>query len=300
MDDSRFDLWARVLGNRPSASRRELIGILMGAALVTLVGGDAIAKGKKKKKKKKSKNTPVIEGPCGSNQQLCNGSCRDLHTDFGHCGMCNHPCFSGEVCSGGICRPGCPSGIACNTFCCNNGETCQQGICGRPGPPPPPSPPSPPPPPQSESDPYCWSEPNLTFGGSRRWAQTFISNTSTSIAGFECLVETSTEDDEFTLELRTLGAGGVPSNTVVAAATVIVEQDGQTQLLGSFGEAVELDAGNGYAFVITLIDGNVLTPRGRNGNICPQQRLYFDASATGNFVLHDTAYDMIFASLFIN
>ena len=52
MDDSRFDLWARVLGNRPSASRRELIGILMGAALVTLVGGDAIAKGKKKKKKK--------------------------------------------------------------------------------------------------------------------------------------------------------------------------------------------------------------------------------------------------------
>lgn len=176
-----------------------------------------------------------------------------------------------------------------------------QGVCRRPGPPPPssPPPPPPPPPPLGESDPFCWDDPDLTFGGSRRWAQAFVSNTTSSIAGFECLVETSSEGDEFALELRALAASGAPSSNVIASATVMVEEDGQTQLLGSFDEAVSLVAGTGHAFSITLIDGDVLTPRGRNGNICPQQLLYFDASAHGAFILHDTAFDMIFASLSI-
>ena len=50
---------------------------------------------------------------------MCDGRCRDLHTDAGHCGSCGHSCdqAQGQVCSAGECQL-CPTGTT------KTGETC--------------------------------------------------------------------------------------------------------------------------------------------------------------------------------
>lgn len=100
--------------------------------------------------------TPVDTGPnCGVGSTLCGASCVDTHSSNLHCGACDHPCATGEVCSNGTCSVQCTAGLsectsggtdggqlrACvnlasdsaNCGMCNNicpaGQRCSNGTC---------------------------------------------------------------------------------------------------------------------------------------------------------------------------
>jgi hypothetical protein len=76
----------------------------------------------------------------------CDEQCRDLETDEAHCGACNEPCPSVQVCQGGECV--CPSGDFCSNHCvnldndiahcggcdsaCGADQTCTDGTCTGP------------------------------------------------------------------------------------------------------------------------------------------------------------------------
>jgi hypothetical protein len=52
----------------------------------------------------------VVIGDCAGDLEDCDGVCVDLQTHPDHCGACGNPCPPGGVCSGGLCRFGCPPG----------------------------------------------------------------------------------------------------------------------------------------------------------------------------------------------
>lgn len=50
----------------------------------------------------------------------CDGECLDVQRDPDHCGRCDHPCGSGDVCSAGVCDDECgPGEIGCSGSCVN-------------------------------------------------------------------------------------------------------------------------------------------------------------------------------------
>lgn len=73
---------------------------------------------------------PVCEGA----QLLCGEACIDPDTDLDHCGGCDSPCATGEVCSGGQCTIACGEGLTlCDGACVdlsNDDEHC--GDCENP------------------------------------------------------------------------------------------------------------------------------------------------------------------------
>jgi hypothetical protein len=77
---------------------------------------------------------------------LCGDACVDPSTDVDHCGGCDRPCASGEVCSGGECTVACGEGLTrCDGACvdtsvdvehcggcsspCAADEACESGSC---------------------------------------------------------------------------------------------------------------------------------------------------------------------------
>jgi len=92
-------------------------------------------------------STPFDAGPmCPTGQAFCDGACRDLTVDPGHCGGCAVSCTAGSVCASGVCMLSCPGGTtgcggscvdtasdeancgACGTIC-RAGEACMAGTC---------------------------------------------------------------------------------------------------------------------------------------------------------------------------
>lgn len=88
---------------------------------------------------------------CGSGQTFCSGTCRDLSTDPRNCGGCGNACSvlgsGADACNGGVCVDSCAiTGNSClvgyfdydGDVCsinsltgtpCENGGTCQDGVC---------------------------------------------------------------------------------------------------------------------------------------------------------------------------
>jgi hypothetical protein len=81
---------------------------------------------------------------CPEGQVACNDLCTDVKTNVAHCGACNSPCKSGQICENGSCTcPGisCPSGATqdpndCQCKCPQptvpggTSEICGNGCCG--------------------------------------------------------------------------------------------------------------------------------------------------------------------------
>lgn len=97
-----------------------------------------------------------IEPPrCREDEHRCAAQCFNIMTDNMHCGACNSPCASGEVCSQGTCVAACPvTETSCNQcdlyngcrpncvdtntnvrhcggcgITCNFGQVCSGGVC---------------------------------------------------------------------------------------------------------------------------------------------------------------------------
>jgi len=72
-------------------------------------------------------------GPCATGQSLCADGCVDLQTSATNCGMCGRTCPSGASCVMGICQATC--GLAGLSCCagnvCEEGTTCNAGMCVR-------------------------------------------------------------------------------------------------------------------------------------------------------------------------
>lgn len=77
---------------------------------------------------------------CGVGVLACGAECVDTNTDVRHCGDCDSPCVSGEVCTAGVCEPACPVGqTECASGCFDTdsdarhcggcGVVCASGIC---------------------------------------------------------------------------------------------------------------------------------------------------------------------------
>jgi hypothetical protein len=55
-------------------------------------------------------DAPIPDTGCPSGRISCGGTCVDTSTNHEHCGACNQPCETTEVCSGGSCIVECPPG----------------------------------------------------------------------------------------------------------------------------------------------------------------------------------------------
>ena len=69
---------------------------------------------------------------CGPDLTECSGVCVDTDTDPGHCGGCDSPCESDEVCSAGTCVADCPAGtVNCSGSCVDTDtDVLHCGGCG--------------------------------------------------------------------------------------------------------------------------------------------------------------------------
>ncbi|MBL8680687.1 MAG: hypothetical protein JNK05_16025 [Myxococcales bacterium] len=77
---------------------------------------------------------PDVPLMCGAIPMMaCGGECVDIFTNSAHCGACNVPCGSGQVCMGGVCMMPCPAGQArCAGACVDTSSSSAHcGMCGR-------------------------------------------------------------------------------------------------------------------------------------------------------------------------
>src|SRR5690348_10928785 len=57
-------------------------------------------------------------GACPAGEVLCGAVCTDLQSSLSHCGACDAPCATGEVCSRGACGNTCSGGTTlCGDVC---------------------------------------------------------------------------------------------------------------------------------------------------------------------------------------
>lgn len=190
--------------------------------------------------------------------------------------------------------------VKCGKACCPDGQACLNGQCGAPPPsPPPPPPPSPPPPPPPPGpNPACQGPLSQTLGGFRRFAQAFTAERTGLLAAAQCQVTGLAGGEDFTLEIRTLDGDGVPTATILAVDTLsdapAVSDPNALELRAVFDPPAPVETGVGYAFVVTIGEGQLYRIFTRNGNDCPDQQLFADPTANGTFL--ETAKNMDFAA----
>jgi hypothetical protein len=121
MDGPQFDDFARKLTGL--ASRRRVLGGLLGVAAGAMVAGEAGAQVRRATCRSAStgctRNAQCCSGLCATSRSLprnrrnrcvcpsdlatCGGGCVDLATDESHCGACGEACDTGAMCISGVC-----------------------------------------------------------------------------------------------------------------------------------------------------------------------------------------------------
>ena len=141
MDDRAFDALTRSLA-QPAARRGALKALLGGAVFATLtaLGAEEAAARCGRVGQKCDGNRDCCQHAecsrrkvrtcvCKNGFTNCGGRCRDLNTSRQHCGTCNNPCLSNEICqSKDCCRP---SFTPCDDVCTANSNctACCSGFC---------------------------------------------------------------------------------------------------------------------------------------------------------------------------
>jgi len=164
---------------------------------------------------------------------------------------------------------------------------------------------TPPATPAPGSNPVCAVPPNLGFGNSLRFAQTFTAERTGQLVAAQVQVSQLSGGEAITFEIRTLGGAGVPTATVLASATLadlpaLLPGQG-LPLAGIFAPPAPVSTGVGYALVVTLVDpgaGKDLHLVGSEGDACAGQ-LFRDAKANETFTALPDRDILFFASIVV-
>jgi hypothetical protein len=162
-------------------------------------------------------------------------------------------------------------------------------------------------PPPPGANPACTVVPDTGFSNARRFAQTFIAQRSGQLAVAQCEVSSLFGGEAISFEIRTLDDAGVPTETVLATATLsdlpaFISSGQGLPLAGIFDPPAPISTGVGYALVLTLVadgagDGE-LHLNGAEGDLCAGQ-LFEDTDADGTFVERQQRDILFFASIVV-
>ena len=138
----------------------------------------------------------------------------------------------------------------------------------------------------------CPGPAELNFFDSLRSAQTFTAPISGQLTSAQIEIA-SRVDNDFTVEIRPLDGGGVPTASVLASARIENVAVGLQTLTATFAAPPSVQAGIGYALVVTADPGQIYAVLLRTGDDCPGQ--FFADSAVKNTFVPVNALDMIFS-----
>jgi hypothetical protein len=153
---------------------------------------------------------------------------------------------------------------------------------------------------QGTLDANCPGPREFTFGtmsgGASRFAQSFTVGITGEITSAQVEVTKSGTAGDYRLDINEVGAGGVPTNTVLASATIpdAAVPAGDSIITGSFASPPQVNAGQEYALIVTRPASSGLGVGTRTGNDCPG-RLFFSMTQTGVFAPLGDTYDLIIA-----
>jgi Ca2+-binding RTX toxin-like protein len=118
-------------------------------------------------------------------------------------------------------------------------------------------------------------------------AQTFTAEKSGRLTTVEVRVYDFGGEAGLVMEIRTVGASGAPTQTVLASTTIPASQIGSgrtNEVTGIFDPGVEVEAGQQYALVLRATERGLLVWRGAVRNPCPGgQTYFFDRGGIGHF-----------------
>jgi hypothetical protein len=133
-------------------------------------------------------------------------------------------------------------------------------------------------------------------GGNGRTAQTFtVINTGSLTSAQMEVIKAMGSTGDYILQIVAVDGSGVPTNTVLASATIPNDTvpTGESTITGNFATPVAVTAGQQYAVLVTRPSSTNLNVSARFGDDCPGAR-FSSASQTGAFT-EDPGTDHIFA-----
>jgi hypothetical protein len=135
-----------------------------------------------------------------------------------------------------------------------------------------------------------------TAGANARFAQTFTVQSTGAIMSAEVEIDKVTGAGDYVIQI-VAAPGGVPSNEVLASATVNDSSLPTTihiALTATFTNPLPVAAGEQYAIVITRAAGAQLDLRVRSGDVCLGS-LFLASAPPGDFGPVAGGFDMVFA-----
>jgi hypothetical protein len=133
-------------------------------------------------------------------------------------------------------------------------------------------------------------------GGNGRMAQTFtVINTGSLTSAQMEVIKAASSTGDYILQIVAVDGSGVPTNTVLASATIpnASVPTGVSTITGTFATPVPVTAGQQYAVVVTRPSSADLQATIRSGDDCPGSR-FTSPSQTDPFA-EDPGTDHIFA-----
>ena len=131
-----------------------------------------------------------------------------------------------------------------------------------------------------------------------RLGQTFVARSSGSLVKAELLIEESPgASGDYVLHLATVDAFGVPTNDVLATASVANPRvpEGQSTVTFTFARPAAVVANTQYALILFRPDSDSLFWRGHFGDTCGG-RTFDSASLTAPFNARNLELDLIFTT----
>jgi len=122
--------------------------------------------------------------------------------------------------------------------------------------------------------------------GARRQAQTFLARSTGQLISAQVRLIISAAGNDFTVEIRTLDNTGKPTGTILGSTRIenmpVASASLPVNLIANFAPFAPVQAGTGYALVVTVDPGQGVALNSRSGTACPGQRL-IDNLADGTF-----------------
>ncbi len=154
------------------------------------------------------------------------------------------------------------------------------------------------PPPQGTADANC-SGPLESYHEARgqRMAQTFTAQNSGELTSAQLEVyEDPSSSNDYVLAIHAVDASDVPTNTVLASATVPdPTASGDMTITGNFADPATVEAGQQYALVVKKLGPDYLGLGIRVGDDCPG-KVHLSGSGTDPFTDGLSNEDLVFAT----